>query len=452
MTAAPTDRLKLAVLINASGSHIAGWRHPRSGAEQTDELSHYLQIAKKAEAGKFDIVFFADSSALFDGTPEHQARYSHGLAATEPKRHLEPFTLLAALSAGTSNIGLVGSATTTYAEPYSVARVVASLDRLSGGRGGWNLITSANPAEASNFNRTHHLDHATRYERAEEFVDVVRGLWDTLGDGAYVRNREQGVYSDLTQISALNFQGKHFQVSGPLNILRPPQGHPLIAQAGSSEPGRRLAARTADMVFTAQRDIQAAKEFRADIRARTRAAGRNPDHVLVVPGLVPYVGETHQDAHDFYHELLSLIVPDAGLALLAELVGEIDLRSYPLDGPVPEFGETQGSVSRLRLIEQLTHTTRPTIRILYESIAGASGHGFIIGSPVEIADYIEEWYRQGAVDGFNILPPVSPFAFDRFVDLVVPELQRRGLVQSAYRPGSLRDKLGLPRPKNSLLS
>jgi len=452
MARRPDDRLKLAILINASGSHVAGWRHPESGTQDVGRLAHYARIAKKAEEGKFDIIFFADSSALYDGTPEHQARVLKGLEATEPKRHLEPFTLLSALSTLTEDIGLVGSATTTYEEPFHVARVLASLDHLSEGRAGWNLITSANPAEAQNFSRDQHVAHADRYDRAEEFVDVVCGLWDTLDDGVFVRNRETGQYADLSKVRTLDRQGKHFSVRGPLNVVRPPQGHPIIAQAGSSEPGRKLAARTADMVFTAQRSLDSAKAFYADIKQRVIAEGRDPDQVLVVPGIVPFVGRTKEEAEAFHRELQDLIVPEVGLALLIELLGEFDLSAYPLDGPLPPIDAIpEGSKSRFELVTKLARANNYTIRQTYESIASASGHGLIMGSPEEIADHMELWFREEACDGFNLLPPVTPKAFDDFVDLVVPELQRRGIVQSEYRPGTLRDKLGLPRPVNSLL-
>lgn len=451
MARSPDDRLKLAILINASGNHVAGWRHPESGTEKTGSLSHYLRVAQKAEEGKFDIIFFADSSALYDGTPEHQARVVKGLEATEPKRHLEPFTLLSAIATQTSHVGLVGSATTTYEEPFHVARILATLDHLSDGRAGWNLITSANPAEAQNFSRDKHVAHADRYDRAEEFVDVVRGLWDTIDDGAFVRNRETGQYADLSKIRTLDHVGKHFSVRGPLNVARPPQGHPLIAQAGSSEPGMRLAARTADMVFTAQRNLDSARKFYADIKARVAAEGRDPAQVLVVPGIVPFVGRTKEDAEAFHRELQALIKPEVGLALLTELLGEFDLSTYPLDGPLPPIDAIpEGSKSRFELVTKLARANNYSIRQTYENIASASGHGLVIGSPEEIADHMELWFKEEACDGFNLLPPVTPKAFDDFVDLVVPELQRRGIVQSDYGQGTLRERLGLPRPDNSL--
>ncbi|WP_079436445.1 LLM class flavin-dependent oxidoreductase [Zoogloea sp. LCSB751] len=439
-------RLKLGVLINASGSHVAGWRHPDAHPDATSSLQHYLGVAKKAEEGRFDIVFFADSAALYDGTPAHQERNAAGLAGTEPKRHLEPFTLLAAIAAHTRHIGLVGSATTTYFEPFHVARKVASLDHISGGRAGWNLVTSANPAEATNFNREQHVPHAERYERAAEFVDVVKSLWDSVDDGAYVRDKESGRYADLSRVHPIGHVGKHFSVTGPLNVSRPPQGHPVIAQAGSSDVGRELAAVSADLVFTAQRSLSDGQAFYQDLKSRVREHGRDPEHVLVLPGLVPFVGRSEAEARETFEALQAKIQPEVGLALIAELLGEIDLTGLPLDAPLPEIIGSDGSKSRFDLLKRLAEKGGLTIRQLYEQTASASGHGFVIGSPAQVADYIETWFREGAADGFNILPPYLPGGFNDFVDLVVPELQKRGLVQEAYLGGTLRSQLGLPRP------
>jgi N-acetyl-S-(2-succino)cysteine monooxygenase len=358
----------------------------------------------------------------------------------------EPLTLLSALSAVTEHIGLVATASTTYNEPYHLARKFASLDHLSGGRAGWNIVTSSQDAEARNFNRDHHMDHALRYERAREFVRVTTGLWDSWDDDAFLRDKESGVYVDPDKVHVLNHKDKHFSVRGPLNVARPVQGYPVLVQAGASEDGQDFAAQAAEVIFTAQPTLAEAQAFYAGIKGRLAKYGRSPDQLKIMPGIFAVVGQTEQEAKEKYDQLQDLIDPIVGLSLLSGLVGNVDLSGYPLDGPLPELPETNNNKSRLKLVQDLAGREKLTIRQLYLAVAGARGHRTIWGTPVQIADQLEEWFINDAADGFNIMPPYLPGGLDDFVELVVPELRRRGLFRTEYEGRTLRENLGLIRP------
>lgn len=354
---------------------------------------------------------------------------------------------MSALSVVTDRIGLAATASTTYNEPYHLARKFASLDHLSGGRAGWNLVTSSTEAEALNFNRDRHMEHTLRYERAQEFYEVVTKLWDSWEDDAFLRNKESGIYFDADKLHIPQHRGDHFAVCGPLNVARPPQGYPVIIQAGSSEDGQNLAAQTAEVIFTAQQTLAEAQAFYTSVKGRLAEHGRSPDHLKIMPGVFPVIGRTEQEAKEKYDRLQELIHPQVGLALLSSMIGA-DLSGYPIDAPLPDLPETNGGKSRQRLLIELARRENLTIRELYLWIAGARGHWTIVGTPKQIVDRLEEWFLNNGADGFNIMPPYLPGGLDDFVDLVVPELQRRGLFRTEYEGHTLRENLGLSRPKN----
>jgi FMN-dependent oxidoreductase (nitrilotriacetate monooxygenase family) len=357
-------------------------------------------------------------------------------------------TLLSALSVVTSHIGLVATVSTTFNEPYNVARKFASLDHLSGGRSGWNLVTSSTESEALNFSFERHPEHSERYERAKEFYDVVAGLWDSWEDDAFLRDKESGVYFDQDKLHVLNHRGKHFQVRGPLNVARSPQGWPVVVQAGASEAGKELAAQTAEVIFVAHQTLEEAQTFYRDIKSRLARYGRQPEHLKIMPGIFPVIGRTEEEAREKFDALQDLIHPTVGLSLLTNMSGGVDLSQYPVDGPFPELPETNGGKSRQRLLLDLARRENLTIRDLYLRIAGARGHQQVIGTPKSIADQLQQWFEEEGADGFNIMSPWLPGGLSEFADLVVPELQRRGLFRTEYEGRTLRDNLGLPRPVN----
>ncbi|CAG1015402.1 MAG: LLM class flavin-dependent oxidoreductase [Rhizobiaceae bacterium] len=444
-------QMNLGFLFQISGVHYGGWRYPSAQPKRAADIRYYAEVVRTAERGKLDFCFLADSIAAYEGSAEKQDRSKEALMAAEPKRLLEPFTLLAALAMVTEHIGLVTTATTTYNEPYTIARLFASLDHISNGRAGWNVVTSANLAEAHNFGRDSHVEHGDRYARAEEFIDVVFKLWDSIEDGAYIRDKLAGQYGLSDKIHFINHVGEHFKVRGPLNVPRPPQGHPVIVQAGSSQPGKELAARTAEVVFTAQQTLADGKAFYSDVKGRMAKYGRSSDSLKILPGVVVYVAETESEAKAKYETVSNLVPPDFGLFMLSDLLGEIDLKQFDIDGPLPEdLPEAKGSQSRRDVIINLARRENLTIRQLYQHISGASGHRSLWGTPKQIADQFEQWVYEGAADGFNILPPYLPESMTDFVNFVVPELQRRGLFRTEYEGSTLRDRLGLARPKNSV--
>lgn len=439
-------QLRLGAFLPGSGHHVASWRHPEAQADGGLNFQHYKRIAQTAERGKFDMLFLADGVAVRDRgqTPEELGRSGKVV-------HFEPFTLLSALSAVTERIGLTATVSTTYNEPFHLARKFASLDYLSGGRAGWNLVTSATEAEALNFNRDKHMEHTSRYERARKFVEVVTKLWDSWEDDAFVRDKESGVYFEADKLHIPHHKGTHFSVRGPLNVARPVQGYPVLIQAGSSEDGKNLAAQTAEVIFTAQQTLEEAQAFYADVKGRLVQYGRNPDHLKIMPGVFPVIGRTEQEAREKFQQIQDLIHPQVGLALLGGMIGGFDLSQYPLDGPLPDLPETNGGKSRQKLLTDLARRENLTIRQLYQAIAGARGHRQILGTPEQIADQLEEWFVNDAADGFNIMPPYLPGGLDEFVDLVIPELQRRGLFRTEYEGNTLREHLGLPRPTNQFV-
>ncbi len=436
----PRRQIKLGAFVMATGHHVAGWRHPGAQPDAGQNIAHYRQIAQAAERAKFDALFLADGVAI-------RAHDQETLHRTARAASFEPLTLLSALSQVTERIGLVATVSTTYNEPYHVARKFASLDHLSDGRAGWNVVTSWSEHEAQNFNLDKHPEHGARYQRAEEFVDVVRGLWDSWEDDAFLYDRESGLLFDPGKLHTLHHHGQHFSVKGPLNVARPVQGHPVIVQAGSSEAGQDLAARTAEVIFTAQQSLADAQAFYTSLKSRMARHGRDPDQLKIMPGVFPVVGRSHSEAQEKYEELQSLIHPSVGLSMLQQHLGGIDLSGYPLDGPLPEdLREPNGSKSRFQLVTALARREGLTLRQLYLRLATARGHWSLHGTPESIVDELEAWFIQGGADGFNIMPPTLPGGLDDFIALVLPELRRRGLFRTEYEGRTLRENLGLARP------
>jgi FMN-dependent oxidoreductase (nitrilotriacetate monooxygenase family) len=440
----PRKQLKLGAYLSPGG-HQAGWRHPDAVPNALMDFELVAQMAQTAERGKMDAVFFPDSAGMAGST----ALDGGDLGRTRRGRcvYIEPATLLAGLAARTSHIGLIATMTTTYNEPFHVARRFASIDHISGGRAGWNLVTSQIEDESWNFGRAAHVEHHARYERAAEFHAVVTGLWDSWDDDAFVLDKEKGQYFDAAKLHFLRHQGPHFNVRGPLNITRSPQGRPVVAQAGSSDVGRDLASRTADLVFTAQLSLQDAQDFYADVKARAARYGRPPDAIKILPGLTTIVGRTQAEADAKFDWLASVLPDDIAVAALARLTGDVDLMQHDLDGPLPPLPPSNSARGRQKMLTDLSDAGM-TIRQIARRFAVGSGHDAIVGTPATIADHMALWLDGEAADGFNIMSPYLPGPLDEFVDLVIPELQARGLFRTEYEGRTLRENLGLPVPPN----
>jgi len=427
--------MHLAVFAIGTGHHVSGWRLPEAKTGALD-FQFFRQIAETAERGKFDMFFLADAlNAITTQHPSYIVRF-------------EPLTLLSALTGVTSRIGLAATAITTYTEPYNLARYFASLDHLSGGRAAWNVVTGAFPEAAENFGRTPHPDHSARYAMADEFVKVAKGLWDSWEDGALVADKKTGRYLDTSKLHVLDHDGEYYRVKGPLNSARSPQGHPVIIQAGASDTGRDFAARVAEVIFAVQQDLETAKAFREDLRARAKSFGRDPNSIKIMPGVAPIVADTEEEARAQIEKLGQFVDPVTALRVLSERVGH-DLTAYPLDGPLPDFppsGIMQGhAVNLTRMAKQYNMT----IRQLRDYASAAQGHRLIWGTPERIADQLQEWFDAGAADGFVIMPVWFPGAFNAFVDRVVPILQKRNLFRTDYEATTLRGHLGLERPAHA---
>jgi FMN-dependent oxidoreductase (nitrilotriacetate monooxygenase family) len=428
--------MRLGLSMRYHGYHLAAWRHPDVPEAGTVDVRYFLNTAKLAEQAKFDMVFFADGIGVrVRDEPEGS------MCRSAQTVELEPLTLLSAIATHTTNIGLVATASTTYNEPFHIARKYASLDHISGGRAAWNIVTSWSEEEAWNFGRDKHLDYETRYERAAEFVEVVAGLWDTWEDGALVRDKVSGLYFDPAKMHVLNHKGKHFKVRGPLNSAPTPQGRPVLVQAGAAEQGQDIAGAWADAVYTLSFDMESARKYYASIKSRAVAFGRSPDAVKVLPGFTPYVGRTEAEARAKYDEMKALIHPKVGLAVLFNSMG--DLSDYPVDGPVPDPGDSTRIRSISRGLVAMARRDNLTIRGLYEYMMAGNGGPVLVGTPTQIADTMQEWFENGAADGFNICPSHLPGGLQDFAELVVPELQRRSLFRTEYESTTLRGNLGL---------
>ncbi|NTJ11583.1 LLM class flavin-dependent oxidoreductase [Rhizobium lusitanum] len=429
--------MHLGALVSGAGSHVGGWRMPEAefGAMNFEHIQRTVQTA---ERGKFDFAFFADAVAT-----------NRSLAPTFIVR-LEPITMLSALSMTTSHIGLVATVSTTYSQPYNVARLLGSVDHLSKGRAGWNVVTSTDNGSAENFGHEPHPDHSLRYDRAEEYVAVVQKLWDSVEDDAVVGDKESGVYVDTDKMHDIDFQGKFYSVKGPLNMVRPPQGYPVTFQAGASDRGIAFAGATAEVIFTAQQTQEEALEFGRKVREAAEAAGRSRDSVRILCGVCPIVGSTREEALSIVSRLGELTDPEAAMRTLIDRIG-YDLNQYPLDEPLPDLElVSSGSVGHARQLISLVKREKLTLRQLRDVGAMSSGHRLLLGTAEEIADDLESWFASGAADGFAILNPYLPQPLERFVDEVVPILTKRGLFRGDYENATLRGHLGLPLPSSSL--
>jgi FMN-dependent oxidoreductase (nitrilotriacetate monooxygenase family) len=435
-------QLHLGMSIRGLGYHPAAWRHPDVPADGTLRFQHYARSAQLAEHGKCDLIFFADGIGIRERDIPRGSLARSGYEIVE----MEPLTLLPALAVVTKHIGLVTTASTTYNEPFNIARKFATLDLISNGRAGWNVVTSWSEAEARNFNREQHVDYDTRYARAAEFVEVVKGLWDSWEEDAFAFDKDSGRFFDEGKMHALDHKGKFFAVRGPLNVACPPQGHPVIVQAGASEQGRELAAATADLVYAVHPTREVARAFYADVKGRLGKYGRAEDDLKILPALRPVVGRTAAEAQAKFDQLQELLDPLVGLARLNQTFG--DLSGYPLDGPVPleKLGPTELRSTSVQLLERVRRHN-PTIRELYGEVAGRGGF-CLIGTATDIADVMQDWFANGACDGFNITPTHLPGGCQDFVEMVTPELQRRGLFRTEYEGMTLRENLGLKRPVN----
>ncbi|NPD66019.1 LLM class flavin-dependent oxidoreductase [Lichenicola cladoniae] len=437
-----TRQLRLGAFMRPVSIHTGAWRYPGAWPDANFNVQHIKRLAQTLERGRFDAFFMADHLAVLN-MPVDALKRSHTVTS------FEPFTLLSYLAAVTEHIGLVATASTTFDEPYHVARRFASLDHLSNGRAGWNIVTTANPDAALNFGKSTQMDHGERYVRAREFYDVVTGLWDSFEDGAIIRDVESGIFFDPARLHVLDHHGAHLDVRGPLNIARPIQGWPVVVQAGSSEPGRQLAAETAEVVFAAEADIGAARRFYADVKGRMTVLGRDPDHLKILPAAFVVVGDSIGDAQAMRDRLDSRVHYDSGIATLSSTLGH-DVSGFDPDGLLPEIPETNASKSGRARILELARSRQLTIRQLAAKVGSYAGLAFV-GTPVTIADQMEEWLMTDASDGFNIMFPFLPAGLDVFVDRVIPELQRRGLFRREYEGRTLRENLGLPRPPNRFL-
>jgi FMN-dependent oxidoreductase (nitrilotriacetate monooxygenase family) len=435
-------QLHLNLFIHSRGHHEASWRHPASSPRTLTDIRYYQDLAQRAEAALFDSIFLADQLAL--GEDADQAA----------RTWLEPVTVLAAVAVATSRIGLIATASTTYTEPFNLARQFGSLDHISDGRVGWNIVTSWLATAARNFGGTGQVSHADRYARGEEFMAVVKALWDSWAEDAVLDDRKSGRYARADRIRPINHKGESYQVAGPLNLPRGPQGRPVFVQAGSSDTGRRFAARHAEAVFTAQVEKATAQAFYADLKALIKAEGRDPERVLILPGLSPMIAATEAEAQRLVREANALSDPEVGRKRLSGRFGGHDFSHLPLDRPLspedfPPPSSVEAARSRTEVILNLVRREKPTLRQLLANLAGARGHYTFAGTPEQVADLIEAWFNDGAADGFNIMPPLLPPMLDAFSAEVIPILQRRGLFRTSYAGTTLREHYGLPWPQSA---
>lgn len=439
------DEMKLGLYLAKAGYHEGAWRDPNSPTNGGVDVKDYAYLAALAESAAFHFVFLADhQGAIDDNSAMGRAGRNDGL---------EPLTLLSALSSRTQHIGLVATATTTYYHPYHVARIFASIDHLSQGRAAWNIVTSAMDSEAQNFGESKLPDHDRRYARAREFVEVVKGLWDTWQDDGFIRNKQTGVYADTTKLHVLSHRGAHFSVRGPLNIARPPQGYPVLVQAGASDMGIAFAAEVAEVVFTAEPSLENGKRYVATLKQKASALGREQSQVVVMPGIVPIIGRTKEEADEKLQRLQSYTHIDVQIAAANVWLGNVtDMRSMDLDSLVPEtLPQTNSIQSRQKVLIDLALRQKFTWRQLIRLISDSKGHLMVVGTPDDIANVMIDTFDQHAADGFNILPPTVPGGFRDFVEHVVPELRRRGKYRFKYSGQTLRENLGFKRPRNQFV-
>lgn len=437
--------MKLGAFIHLPGHHLVGWRHPQTEIKRMLKLSYLTELAQLAERAKFDNIFLADNF----GEPI-QEQVPSGLK-------LDPVIILAALSAVTENIGLVATYTTTYNEPFQVARKLAAIDHLSNGRAAWNLVTSNNQAESLLFGKEQHLRHDLRYERAGEFVEILKRLWFSIDEEALVLDKENAKFYNLDKVNFVQYEGDHFQIKGALDAPSTPQGHPVIVQAGSSMDGRELAAKHAEVVFTAWNNLEEAQAYYKDVKGRLSKYGRQPEDLVIMPGTSIIVGETEKEAKEKHEQLKNYITPEIGLYYLSRYdITGLDLMDRDLDDPIPDFfshpTDDTNPRSRANVIRTLIKQRElKTLRDLCEAVAGARGHRELVGTPIQIADEMQKWFENGAADGYNVMAPTFPQGLTDIIEMVIPELQNRGLFRTEYEGTTLRENLGLKRPKNPYL-
>jgi FMN-dependent oxidoreductase (nitrilotriacetate monooxygenase family) len=439
-----SGQLKVAVFMHGdSNYHLGGWRHPQAYSDTGMSFRRWKDLAQLMERGKLDMLFIADGISVPTAeSPEKLSRNSN-------VDKMDPFSVLAALSTVTEKIGLVATCATTYNQPYLVARSLASIDYMSNGRAGWNLVTGGTREDAFNVSLDTHVPHDERYAMAEEFVDVCLGLWDSFEDDAFKRDKASGQYFLPDKLHALNHKGKYFSVKGPLSVARSPQGRPIIVQAGNSEPAKQLSSRVADIVFTAQSSLASAQTFYEDVKSRMSAFGRPRENLLVMPGLAPIVAKTTSEAEEKAEQLRSYVDPNVAMSLLSERLGDmVDLSKYPLDGPFPELSANSMRASIPGALTELARRENLTLGQVAVRFASARRHLAVTGTPSQVADELEHWYTSYGADGFNLLPQIVPGSIEDFVDLVIPELQKRGLFRKDYSGRNLRENLGLPKPQN----
>lgn len=435
--------MKFAVYIVGSGMHLGSWRLPHVQADASIDVSFYKKISQEAERGKFDAVFIADSLAIDANSHPHILN------------RFDPAILITAIAASTSRIGVVATASTTYSEPYILARQFASVDHISGGRSGWNLVTTADATglTALNFSRKKHVVHDERYRMAEEFIDVVKGLWDSWEDDAFIRDKETGQFYDEKKVHVLNHEGTYFNIRGPLNIGRSKQGQPVIFQAGSSEPGQKLAARSAEVVFSHKADFEEARAYYLQLKNKLSQFGRTEDELLILQGINPVIGRTEEEAVEKLRQLEDVLMPEQALKFLSGYVGNIDLTQFKHDTPASEipWREVNSIKSDYEKIQRIIREENPTVGELYNKVSNAAPKANFIGTPEKVADELERWFTGGAADGYMIIPSILPDSLTDFIELVVPILQERGLFRSEYEGVTLRANLGLRYPENQFV-
>ena len=430
--------MKLGLFIRPTGHHIASWRHPNAHDDANANFSRFVEMAHTAERGLFDMLFSAD-------TPSAWTTLGSALNRQHYSAWLEPYTLLSALATQTKNIGLICTKSTSFDPPYTVARQFATLDLVSGGRSGVNIVTTGNGRAALNYSQEEHKPKSERYAIADEFVDVIRGLWNSWDADAFIRNKETGTFFDFNKMHVLNHKGKYFQVEGPLNVPRSPQGRPIIVQAGASEKGRELAAKSADVIFTATQSLKMAQEFYADVKSRLSKYGRHNSDLKILPGLSVTVAKTQAEAQNKFQELQDLIHPDHGLAYLSRRVGH-DFTKMDPDLVVPNLEAVEEVGTRSGQMLDLAREKNWTLRQLYQHFAATRGHMVLIGTPENVVDTMQEWFESNACDGFNLIPSLFPDEFEAFVNMVVPELQSRSVFRTKYEGTTLRELLGIQSP------
>ena len=432
-------QMHLNLFIHSRGHHEASWRHPKSSPKALTDISYLVEAAQTAEIGLFDSIFLADTLVVNDDV------------AQAARTWLEPISTLGALAMATKKIGLIATASTSYMEPFNLARQFASLDHVSAGRIGWNIVTTWSVPAASNFGASDQVSHADRYLRAEEYVNITKALWDSWRDDAVVDNRTSGLYAKVESIRPIDHAGDYYQVAGPLNVPRCPQGRPVLVQAGSSEVGKEFAARHAEAVFTAHLEMATALDFYKDLKLRAKAQRRDPDSIIILPGFSPIIAGTEVEAKQIAKELNELTDVEVGRKRLTGRFGGYDFSHLPLDRPLstddfPDPSTVQAARSRTEVIVGMVTREKPTLRQLLAKLAGARGHFIFTGTPEQVADELELWFKSGAADGFNLMPPIIPWMLEVFVEEVVPLLKKRGIFRKEYKGTSLRDHYGLKRP------